>query len=241
MAAVVVALLAGCGRSGAGASGGGTGTAGLSSLAASSPAASSPAASSPAASSPAASSLAASSLAAPSPAASSPAAQSARHTPAPPAVPALTCAQLAYAAVGSATISYNGYHDSIPLGGGRWSGEDGATVTLQKPCGIGDLNGDGAKDAVGVVALTTGGTGTFYTLVVWRNAAGQPECAALADLGDRNPVLSVSVSAQRATVVYLTRTDGSPMAMVNVRRTAVHRLVGTNVTEVSHTDVPYSG
>jgi len=101
------------------------------------------------------------------------------------AVPALSCAQLRHASVGSTTISYNGYHDSIPLGDGHWSGEDGATVTLQSPCGIGDLNGDGAKDAVGVVALTTGGTGNFYTLVVWRNAGGEPVCAAVTDLGDR--------------------------------------------------------
>jgi hypothetical protein len=215
LAAVVVGLLAGCGHQGAGgASAGGTGTGGLSSLAASSPAGSPSAAPSPA-----------------GPATSAP----------PPAGPALTCAQLKHAYVGSTTISYNGYHDSIPLGDGRWSGEDGATVTLQKPCGIGDLTGDGAKDAVGVVSLTTGGTGNFYTLVVWRNSAGEPECAAVADLGDRNPVLSISISAQKATVVYLTRTDSSPMAVVNVKRTAVYHLVGSHFTEVSHTDVPYSG
>lgn len=157
-----------------------------------------------------------------------------------PAVAALTCGQLKHASVGSQTVSYNGYHDSIPLGDGVWSGEDGATVTLQPQCGIGDLDGDGAPDAVGVVALTTGGTGDFSTLVVWRDAGGEPDCVAVADLGDRNPVVSITIAARQATVVYLTRTDGTPMAMVNVRRTAVYRLVGSHFTEISHTDTGYS-
>lgn len=156
------------------------------------------------------------------------------------AAPALTCGQLKHASVGSQTVSYNGYHDSIPLGDGVWSGEDGATVTLQPPCGIGDLDGDGAGDAVGVVALTTGGTGDFSTLVVWRDAGGEPDFVALADLGDRNPVVSITVAAQKATVVYLTRTDGTPMATVNLKRTAVYHLVGAHFTEISHTDTPYS-
>ncbi|MFC7479709.1 hypothetical protein ACFQX7_06320 [Luedemannella flava] len=115
-------------------------------------------------------------------------ATSAKPTRSRPATPAaLKCAQLRSAAVGSTTISYNGYHDSIPLGDGVWSGEDGNTVTLLEPCGIGDLTGDGAADALGVVALTNGGTGTFFTLVAWRNVGGNPVCAAVADLGDRTP------------------------------------------------------
>jgi hypothetical protein len=162
-------------------------------------------------------------------------------TSAAPAVPALTCDQLKTAYVGSTTISYNGYHDSIPLGGGVWSGEDGWTVTLQKPCGIGDLNGDGARDAVGVVVRTNAGTGQFSTLVVWRNAGGQPECAAVTEIGDRNPVVSITIASQKATVVYLTRTSDQPMAVVNVKRTATYHLVGSHFTEISHTDAPYSG
>ena len=143
--------------------------------------------------------------------------------------------------MGSTTISYNGYHDSIPLGDGRWSGEDGATVLLQPQCGIGDLNGDGAKDAVGVLALNSGGSGTFYSLVVWRNVNGQPVCAAIAELGDRTPVQSIAIASQKATVVYLTRTDGAPMAQLNLKRTAVYQLSGTHFTEASRTDAPYSG
>jgi hypothetical protein len=63
---------------------------------------------------------------------------------------------------------------------------------------------------------------------------------AVTDLGDRNPVQSISIAGQKATVVYLTRTDGSPMAVVNVKRTAVYKLAGSHFTELSHTDAPYS-
>jgi hypothetical protein len=160
--------------------------------------------------------------------------------PKPPAAPALTCKQLAGAHVGSAKVPYNGYPDYLPLTEGQWSGEDGATVLLQKPCGIGDLDGDGAADAVGVVALNGGGSGTFFTVLVWRNSGGKPAFRALADLGDRTPVLSVKVAGQRATVVWLTRSDGKSLAELDIRRTSTYQLSGTTLAEVGHTDAPYT-
>ncbi len=191
----------------------------------------------PVASTPAAS--ATPSTAQPSAASSAPTqAPSAPATHTAPAVAPLKCSQLKSAEVGSKTVSYNGYHDSIPLGGlGLWSGEDGNTVTLEKPCGIGDLDGDGAADAVGVVSLTSGGTGDFYTLVVWHNDHGNPVCVAVADLGDRNPVGTIQIANGKATVVYYTRTDDAPMAEINIQRTAVYTLSGSHFTEQSHTDV----
>jgi hypothetical protein len=171
-------------------------------------------------------------------ASTAPTAQPSASPPAKPAVAALKCAQLKSAEVGSATVSYNGYHDGIPLGGlGLWSGEDGNTVTLESPCGIGDLDGDGAKDAVGVVSLTSGGTGDFYTLVVWHNKNAKPVCVAVTDLGDRNPVKSIAIANRRATIVYFTRTNDAPMAELNIQRTAVFKLSGGRFSEISHVDV----
>lgn len=160
--------------------------------------------------------------------------------PAPPKAPALTCKQLGGARLGSAKVPFNGYPDYIPLLDGIWNGEDGATVELQKPCGIGDLDGDGAADAVGTVLLRAGGTGRFWSVVFWHNSAGEPAYRSLVDLGDRNPVTSISVSGQRATVVWLTRSDGRSMAELDIRRTTVYQLSGTTVTEVEHTDAPYT-
>jgi hypothetical protein len=153
------------------------------------------------------------------------------------AIAPLTCSQTKHAEVGSETISYHGYHDSIPLGDGVWSGEDGNTVTWAPKCGIGDLDGDGAKDALGVVSLTSGGSGDFFTLVFWRNVSHAPVFWALRDLGDRNPVRSIAISGHVATVVYCTRTDDAPMAILNVTRTATFTVSGHHLNETGHTDV----
>ncbi|MFI0792696.1 hypothetical protein ACH4OY_08355 [Micromonospora rubida] len=159
--------------------------------------------------------------------------------PAPKKVPALTCKQLAGAHVGSTKVPYQGYADYLPLSEGVWSGEDGATVALQKPCGIGDLDGDGAADAVGAVTLNSGGSGTFHTLVVWRNTDGEPVYRSLAELDDRTPVVSITVSGGKAKVVWLTRSADRSMAELDIRRTSYYQLSGSTFTEVSHTDAPY--
>ncbi|MFJ6195967.1 hypothetical protein [Micromonospora sp. NPDC092111] len=152
----------------------------------------------------------------------------------------LTCAHLAGAKVGNSKVKYQGYPDYLPLTAGQWSGEDGATVTLQKECGIGDLDGDGAEDAVGAVALNAGGSGTFYTLAAWRNSGGTPVFRALSDLGDRTPVVSIRVAGRKATVVWLTRSPGRGMAELDIKRTSVYKLSGNTLTELSHTDAPYN-
>ncbi|MEU6078228.1 hypothetical protein [Micromonospora sp. NPDC047074] len=150
----------------------------------------------------------------------------------------LTCAELRSAQVGSRTVRYNGNANPITLAAGRWSG-DGATVELQKPCAIGDLDGDGAGDAVGAVMRNGGGSGRFFTLAVWRNVDGDPAYQAQDDLGDRTPVSSISVRDGQATVVFLTRSPGSTTAELNIRRTAVYQLQGASLTELRHTDAPY--
>ena len=142
--------------------------------------------------------------------------------------------------MGSPTISYNGYHDSIPLGGGVWSGEDGTTVTLQTPCAIGDLDGDGAAEAVGVVARPAAAPASSTRSWSGTTSSGKPVFTALADLSDRNPVQSITIAGGKATVVYLTRTSDAPMAEVNIKRTAVFTLSGHTFAEQSHSDQPYT-
>jgi hypothetical protein len=164
----------------------------------------------------------------------------------PPAGPAvaspLTCAQLQEAAVTTATVKLADYpFDSINLTGGRWSAEDGTEIELQEPCGIGNFIGDAALDAAGAIKLTAGGTGRFYTLLAWRNSGGSPVLAATVALGDRNPVVEITIVGGQIRAVYLTRTDDQPMAVLNVRRTALFNVVGTALVEASHVDEPYAG
>jgi hypothetical protein len=182
---------------------------------------------------------------------SSPSAPAANSAPAPAPAPAATsapaaaaplnCGQLAAAPVASAAVHLADYDASpVVLVGGKFTGSDGSTVVLQPACGIGDLNGDGAADGLGVVKINFGGTGQFWSLVAWTNSAGSPQLTASKALGDRNPVTDITVAGQRATVVYLTRTDDVPMAGVNIKRTAIYQLSGGSLTEVSHSDVSYT-
>jgi hypothetical protein len=153
----------------------------------------------------------------------------------------LSCVRLRDARVGSGKVRYQKYATPLRLTSGSWSGQDGATVELQQPCAIGDLDGDGAGDAVGAVVLDKARTERFFTLAAWRNVKGQPEYLAQADLGDRTPVQSISVHNGRVTVVYLTRTANSPMTKLNLRRTAIYQRKGALLVKLSHTDTKING
>ncbi|WP_137994365.1 hypothetical protein [Streptomyces vilmorinianum] len=160
----------------------------------------------------------------------------------PDTAAALTCDQLRNAAVQTAVVKLPDYPlDSMRLTDGHWEGEDGVQVDLQTPCAIGHIVGDRAADAVGVVKVTPQGTGRFSTLVVWRNHHGTPVPFATESLGDRNPVVSVTVTGPAVTVVYRTRRDTEPPAVVTLTRTAVYRVAGAGLYEVSHVDTPYAG
>jgi hypothetical protein len=165
-------------------------------------------------------------------------------TPSPTKAPrrkvrALTCGDLRDARLGDGSVRYREYLNPLPLRDGRWTG-NGATVRLEKPCATGDLDGDGAVDAVGSVVLDSGGSGRFWSLVVWRNVDGKPHYVTATDVGDRTPVQSIRIADQKATVVYLTRSPGTAMAELDLRRTAVHQLSGARFPEISHTDVPHT-
>ncbi|MFD7258802.1 hypothetical protein [Streptomyces sp. NPDC059874] len=156
---------------------------------------------------------------------------------------ALTCDQLRNAQLQNSTLRLpDGPAGTIALRDGRWEG-DGVLIELQPQCGIGDMTGDPAADAVGAIKVTTGGTGKFYGLVTWRNDAGTPVPAAAASLGDRTPVVSISVSStprRQATVVYLTRGDSDPAAVVTIKRTAVYQVTEPTMVELHHRDLPYT-
>ncbi|SCG57498.1 hypothetical protein [Micromonospora coxensis] len=74
------------------------------------------------------------------------------------------------------TVRYRGLAAPVTLDDGTWRGRDGTTVTLQQACGVGDLDGDATVDAVGAVALNSGGSGTFFTLVA-RHGSGGRRCS----------------------------------------------------------------
>lgn len=157
---------------------------------------------------------------------------------------ALTCDQLRNAELQNSSMRLPDAPEgtTVAFTDGRWEG-DGVVIELQPQCGIGDMTGDAAADAVGAIKVTTGGTGKFYGLVTWRNDAGTPVPAAAVSLGDRTPVVSIDISSapvKQATVVYLTRGDSEPTAVVTLRRTAVYQVTEPAMVELHHSDAPYT-
>ncbi|HSY00328.1 MAG TPA: hypothetical protein VLG91_23530, partial [Streptomyces sp.] len=156
---------------------------------------------------------------------------------------ALTCEQLQNASLEGGGLEGYGVSEAA-LSGGRWEGADGVVIELQPQCAIGDVTGDSAPDAVGALKISTGGTGRFYSLVTWRNDDGTAVPAAVAELGDRTPVVSIDIPSagalRQVTVVYLTRGDDDPAAVVTLTRTAVYEVIEPAMVELHHSDAPYS-
>jgi heat shock protein HslJ len=118
--------------------------------------------------------------------------------------------------------TYAGLEDlpgPVTLKDGRWEGEPfepgGAArpiVSLAPGFRVtGDLDGDGADEAVVVLAQSLGGSGTFnYVAVVKRTAAGVRNLATTA-LGDRVDVRSARVEAGKLLVSVVRAGEGDAM------------------------------
>ncbi len=92
-----------------------------------------------------------------------------------PASTPLTAESIRYARY---VLGGRGIVETVQLANGIYQGGQGAeyaSVWLLDPLAFGDLNGDGAEDAVALVAENYGGTGVFVYLVVFLNQNGQPQ------------------------------------------------------------------
>src|SRR5690606_18115720 len=105
----------------------------------------------------------------PAPALPSTAAPPSAATPPSTGAPALRCDQLGRAAVGAVAFPLADYAGTglVELVDGRYTDPDGTLIELLPACATGDLNGDGAADAVAAVRIDPEGSASFYTLVVW--------------------------------------------------------------------------
>ncbi len=75
----------------------------------------------------------------------------------------------------------------------------------------GDLNGDGADDAAVVLAASTGGTGSFYTIVAAVDVEGQALQAGADYLGDRVRIEGLEVADGQIVVNMLVAGPQDPM------------------------------
>jgi hypothetical protein len=100
----------------------------------------------------------------------------------------------------------------VPLRAGKWADPNGSTFTLIPTHAIGDLDGDGASDAVAILVEATGGTGSFYYMFAVMNRGGKPVQMGPPEwLGDRTVIQRLSIDRKGIiTVRMITHSDGDP-------------------------------
>ena len=73
------------------------------------------------------------------------------------------------------------------------------------PIASGDLNGDSLADAVVILAVNSGGSGTFFYLVVLLNNHGAPVQTASTWIGDRQAVKNLQIKDGQIVLDFLTQ------------------------------------
>jgi hypothetical protein len=99
----------------------------------------------------------------------------------------------------------------------------------------GHLDTDKAEDAAVVMAVSGGGTGTFYYLHAALNRDGEPVPTASVLLGDRVPVNSVTVSDGMIVVKLREHGPDDPLCCPTVEATRTYALRGQTLDLVSKT------
>lgn len=111
-------------------------------------------------------------------------------------VPPLTADEVTDAPValttltGGTPITYQ-LTDGVFQKGTDPAGASFVSIRLLDPMAFGDLNGDGAGDAVALVSENYGGTGTFVSLVAFVNEKGMPVQKAIMPIDDRPLIQSL--------------------------------------------------
>jgi len=88
----------------------------------------------------------------------------------------------------------------------------------------GDLNGDGIEDGLALLAVDTGGSGTFLYLVAVINQAGEPQQAAAQFLGDRIDVQSIGVEDGIVQIAMITHAPDDPQCCPSLEEIRQYRL-----------------
>jgi len=96
-----------------------------------------------------------------------------------------------------------------------------------------DLNHDGMKDAIAILVYRSGGTGSFYSLVVLINQNDSPKHVATASLGDRVVIRSTHINSDNIiSVNMLTHGPKEGLCCPTTPVIRNYRLNGTKLFEL---------
>lgn len=93
--------------------------------------------------------------------------------------------------------------------------EDASThvvTTLTPFVARGDINHDGAQDAIGIVTQTTGGSGVFFYVVPVVRTLNGTQSGAAHLVGDRVKIQNIVIKENIITVYYLDRSQDEPFS-----------------------------
>lgn len=106
-------------------------------------------------------------------------------------------------------------------------------VMLGEWYALGDLNGDGAGDAVVILIESGGGSGAFYKLVAVVNDRGMPKPTTPITLGDRVKIKSVALQAGEIIVQLTRHAPTDPLCCPTQETTQKYRLQGDKLVLLS--------
>jgi hypothetical protein len=106
-------------------------------------------------------------------------------------------------------------------------------VHLTDSIATGDLDGDGTPDAAVVLATDTGGSGVFMDLAAVVVVDGMPFNVAIALLGDRAQINSLSIRDGEIVVDMITQGPNDPMCCPTLRVVETYELRGNELVRTS--------
>ncbi|MDE2994639.1 MAG: META domain-containing protein [Chloroflexota bacterium] len=108
----------------------------------------------------------------------------------------------------------------------------GIYLFLSEDVAYGDLNSDGATDAIVILDASGGGSGTFRYLAAVVNKGGQPRHVASALLGDRVRIESLAIQAGRIVVELIGHGPGDGACCPTQEQTLAFQLAGDTLEGV---------
>ncbi|MGC9603417.1 MAG: hypothetical protein ABSF47_03025 [Minisyncoccia bacterium] len=138
------------------------------------------------------------------------------------------------------TFDVNGQYKYFTYMGKGGNGEPNVTYTATLESGkiaLGDLNGDGKKDAVIPVVENLGGNGFFEYLVVFLDDNGQPKQTATQPLGDRIVINSINIKDGQVVVDMIDHGPNDGMCCPTLSVTKHFKLQGVDLIEATSTAI----
>jgi hypothetical protein len=104
------------------------------------------------------------------------------------------------------------------------------SIHLLDPLALGDLDNDGAGDAAALIAENYGGSGTFVSLIAFRNENGQPVQIAITPIDDRPQVTSLRFDAGQLALEATVHGLEDPMCCPTLQTRRHYALIGSSLT-----------